>query len=79
MSGQSPDFMQALRARAEAALKGEPVQSMPSVAQPAPEKLEQALHDLQVHQIELEMQNQELRRTQAALDISNAHYLIFTT
>jgi PAS domain S-box-containing protein len=77
MSSHSPDFMQALRARAEAALKGEPVQSMPSVAQPAPERLEQALHDLQVHQIELEMQNQELRRTQAALDISNAHYFDF--
>ncbi len=32
------------------------------------------LHDLRVHQIELEMQNEELRRAEAALDASRARY-----
>ena len=40
----------------------------------SPEEIGQTLHDLQVHQIELEMQNDELRRTHAELDASRARY-----
>lgn len=40
----------------------------------SPEQTFEMLHELRVHQIELEMQNEELRRAQAALDSSRAHY-----
>jgi PAS domain S-box-containing protein len=39
-----------------------------------PEDARRLLHDLRVHQIELEMQNDELRRTHAELDRSLARY-----
>ena len=39
------------------------------------EEMQVALHELRVHQIELEMQNEELRRTQVELDAAWAEYL----
>lgn len=38
------------------------------------EESKKTIHELRVHQIELEMQNVELRRVQAELDASRAHY-----
>jgi len=39
-----------------------------------PEEIQRTLHELRVHQIELEMQNEELRRIQVELDTARAHY-----
>jgi PAS domain S-box-containing protein len=40
----------------------------------SPEEIRQMVHELQVHQIELEMQNEELRRVNAELDAARVRY-----
>ena len=49
-------------------------QSALGAAASTPEASKQALHELQVHQIELEMQNEELRRRQIELDAASKRY-----
>ena len=43
----------------------------------SPEQIRRTFHELRVHQIELEMQNEELRRTQAELGAAQARYIDF--
>ncbi|MDP3156827.1 MAG: PAS domain-containing protein [Archangium sp.] len=43
-------------------------------AHATPETLNRAIHELRIHQIELEMQNEELRRAQVELDVARARY-----
>ena len=59
-----------LRQRAEA----EAARALPSLEPLSPEATQRMLHELRVHQIELEMQNEELRRAQAELDALRARY-----
>jgi len=71
MTAKESESNQSLRWRAEEKF---------SLGTAAPQKvlsLDEAnllLHELQVHQIELEMQNEELRRTQLELDAARARY-----
>jgi len=68
------DSGQALRKRAEA-LARERAGEMPKDLEAPPLDVAlRALHELRVHQIELEMQNEELRRTQEELEFSRARY-----
>ena len=68
---QPPADAATLRQRAEAQ-----VRTMASPALPAhtPEEIQQMLHELRVHQIELEMQNEELRTAQTVIDAERARY-----
>lgn len=63
-----------LRHRAEKRVR-EKSEEMPEPGRAlSAEESRPVLHDLRVHQIELEMQNEELRRTQAELETSRARY-----
>ncbi len=67
------DSAQALRHRAEALVdEAEEIPGDPREL--SPELARRALHELQVHQIELEMQNEELRRAQEELELSRSRY-----
>ncbi len=63
-----------LRSRAEAAFAAKVAASPETQTAPTSETERALLHELQVHQIELEMQNEELRRAQLQLEASRAIY-----
>ena len=65
---------QALRKQAEARLLKKTALSPGSMDALPPDATRLLLHELQVHQIELEMQNEELRESQAALEGVRARY-----
>ena len=71
---QTPDAAAALRQRAEAACRERELRLPVALAASSPEASAQMLHDLRVHQIELEMQNDELRASQLALDAARERY-----
>jgi len=69
-SGQADD----LRQRAEEIARVKAVQAPETLDALSPEETQRMLHELRVHQIELEMQNEELRRTQGELETARARY-----
>ena len=67
----APQSAAILRQQAEAKFRASTAQTPVALS---PEETWRLLHELQVHQIELEMQNEELRRTQAKLEAARARY-----
>lgn len=64
----------AIRRQAEALALEQAVPALLPVETFSIEETQRMLHELRVHQIELEMQNEELRRAQIALDTERARY-----
>ena len=65
---------QDLRRRAEEIARGKAAQSPKDLDALLPEEMRQTFHELRVHQIELEIQNEELRRAQVELDAARVRY-----
>ena len=64
----------ALRKRAEEIARETADQSQEDIDKMSPAKIKKTLHELRVHQIELEMQNEELHRAQTELDAVRVRY-----
>ena len=74
MSKKKKDSNQGLRQRAEGAVRSQPELTVESVDSLTATEALLTLHELRVYQIELEMQNEELRQTEVKLSASRARY-----
>ena len=72
--GNELDAAQLLRQRAQARLPGRFLGGAELIEELSPQAMREALHELRLHQIELEMQNDELRRTRYELDAQRDRY-----
>ena len=73
MKKQKPDqsYVDELRRQAEERLKSE----NRLAAEISPAEAQKLIHELRVHQIELEMQNDELRQAQEIIEASRSRYV----
>jgi PAS domain S-box-containing protein len=69
-----PEQTTELRKKAEKIARKKAAQSSENLTILSLEETQQTLHELRVHQIELEMQNEELRRAQVSLDEAMERY-----
>jgi PAS domain S-box-containing protein len=70
----SVGVLQSLRRRAEDSQRGKVALPLHIVKEMKPEDAQLLFHELRVHQIELELQNEELRRAQLALEVARERY-----
>jgi PAS domain S-box-containing protein len=73
-TGLPAERLAELRQQAERIARERKGKAMVDAATLSPAEAKRLLHELQVHQIELELQNEELRRAQVALEDSRARY-----
>jgi PAS domain S-box-containing protein len=74
MQGNRAGVEPVRRRRADAIASAQDIEPLDSLAALSPHEIQAILHDLRVHQIELEMQNEELRRAQLEIDATRARY-----
>jgi PAS domain S-box-containing protein len=74
MTDETLNAAQAMRRRAENMAREKLAQLPQRLQTLSAEDMRHLMHELQVHQIELEMQNDELRRVQLELEASRARY-----
>ena len=72
--GIRPEQVAELRRQAEEIAREKAAHSSEDIKKLTPEEIRQMLHELRVHQIELEMQNEEMRQAQAELDAARVRY-----
>jgi len=68
---------QEIRLQAERAIQSNFPNSPEDITKLSPEEIQRTLHELRVHQIELEMQNEELRKIQLELGAARERYFDF--
>jgi PAS domain S-box-containing protein len=69
-----PQDITGLRRRAEEMVRANGASSPENLESLSPEEIQRTLQELRVHQIQLEMQNEELRRAHAELDAARERY-----
>jgi PAS domain S-box-containing protein len=69
-----PDNLDELRSIAEQKLRENGGPEPDTLSDMSPEQRHRIIHELRTHQIELELQNEELRRAQIELEVSRARY-----